>query len=453
MRLGLFAKLFLWLWLVMLLIGAAFMITQRYWPQAPGLPSEARMADYAEEIQRLTAEEGMGALFGYLRSLGRDSEVRYLVLRPDMHGPMARRLPAELHDELRELAAQPAVRRGQQGGTRYIAMPVVLRPDATHLLVAVRPAQGLRVLPAWVRLLIAFVFTAGLSAVLAAHLSRPLRRLSEASRRLARGELTARVPDPGAGGDEITELGRDFNAMADRLQGLVESRTQLLSDVSHELRSPLARLQVAVELARRQAGGAADASLDRMERDIERLDELIGQVLHLARLERGGLVPARGTVDLSALVDTCCADAAFEGEHRGRRLQREVARGLVLQGDASLLRSVLDNLLRNALRHTPEGGTVQVTARRLEDQAVISVRDAGPGVPGDQLARIFEPFVRVSSARERESGGHGLGLAIVRRAVEAHGGRVEARNHPEGGLCVTVRLPLQQPAGQRHHGA
>lgn len=446
MRITLFGKLFLWLWLAMLLIGAALMVTQRYWPQAPGLPPVVDMEDYAEEMQRLVAEEGMGSLFGYLRSLGRDTDLRFFLLRSNGHGPMVRRLPPALRDELLEIAEHPRAVRGQRQGSRYTAVPVELVPGESHLLVAISTTQGLRELPGWVRLLIALAVTAALSALLAAHLSRPLRRLSDASRRLATGELSARVPDPGRGGDEITRLGRDFNVMADRLQSLIESRTQLLSDVSHELRSPLARMQVALELARRQTGAQADGSLDRMERDIQRLDELIGQVLHLARLERGSAATL-DRIDLSELVRACCADAAFEGQYLGRNLVQNVEPGLEMNGDASLIRSALDNILRNALRYTPEGCTVQVDAYREGREARIAVEDAGPGVPRDQLERIFEPFVRVSSARDRESGGYGLGLAIVRRAVEAHGGSVAAENRTEGGLRLSVTLPLLEPAG------
>ncbi|MCH8503867.1 MAG: HAMP domain-containing protein [Ectothiorhodospiraceae bacterium] len=268
--------------------------------------------------------------------------------------------------------------------------------------------------------------------------------MRQASQRLAAGELDVRVPDPGPGGDEISALGRDFNTMADRLQQLLDSRNQLLSDVSHELRYPLARLQVALELARRKTGDEIGDSLDRMERDIRRLDELIGEVLRLARLERGGAALQASPLDLAEVLLPSCEDAAFEAEHTGRRVRWGAFPRLLISGDPSLLRSALDNVLRNAIRSSPADGEVVVEAVAAGGFARITVSDRGTGVPEDQLARIFEPFVRVSSARDRESGGYGLGLAIVRRAVEAHGGSVRAENAEPHGLRVTISLPLSK---------
>ncbi len=449
---SLFAKLFLWFWLVMLIIGAAFLVTERYWMSLERLPSLDELEEYAAEIQRLHAEDGHGAVAGYLRSLSRQSELRYILLRPDGRGgPYLRRFPDGLREELLSNVADMERGSGRVEGWQYVVVPMELtgRGGGPYLLAALVPPRGFGELPGWLRLLIAMAVTAGLSGLLASHLSRRLRQMRQASQRLAGGELDVRVPDPGPGGDEISALGRDFNTMADRLQQLLESRNQLLSDVSHELRSPLARMQVALELARRKVGDEAGDTLDRMERDIHRLDELIGEVLRLARLERGSTGLQMWPQDLAELLRQSCEDAAFEAEHGRRAVRWQPFPAMPVLGDASLLRSALDNVLRNAIRYSPEAGAVTVEAEVSGRIARIAVTDQGAGVPEEQLGRIFEPFVRVSSARDRETGGHGLGLAIVRRAVDAHGGRVWAENARSGGLRVVLELPLSQQPDDR----
>jgi two-component system sensor histidine kinase CpxA len=229
--------------------------------------------------------------------------------------------------------------------------------------------------------------------------------------------------------------------MAAQLKQHIEAQRQLLRNVSHELRSPLARLQVAAALARRRAGGTIDTELDRIDLETARLDELIGQLLALVRLEAAtGQVHA--PLDLTALLDAVSRDARFEAEARGSRVEATVERGLLLNGNAEVLRSVFDNVVRNAVRHTPQGGAVRLDAARdaARERIVVTVRDEGPGVPDAMLARIFEAFVRVDEGRSAEAGGTGLGLAIASQGVRAHGGSIVARNRASGGLEVEVRL-------------
>jgi len=448
---SLFTRLFLWFWLVMIVIATAFVVTQRYWDLDDGLPGAGAMEDYAAEVSRLRQEDGRGAVAGYLRALSRETEVRFLILRSDGRPQMGRAAPGDLQRLLQSDTGLMDNQPRRHGRLRFRAielMPAATADSTTtgSVLVAAVPIRGFRELPIWLRLALALVITAGLSALLAARLSAPLRRIRTASRQLADGDLGARVPEPGRGRDEITMLGRDFNTMAGRLESLVGSRIRLLHDVSHELRSPLARLQVALELTRRNNAsghGSADteATLDRMDLEIQRLDALITQVLGLARLESGAVVLHREAVSLAGLVAEVCDDASFEAEADAARLITHDVPGVMVQADRSLLRSALDNVVRNALRHSPAGGTVNVGASVQGPWLTLSVDDSGPGVPEEQLEHIFEPFVRVSEARERESGGHGLGLAIVRRAMEAHGGRASASNRPEGGLRVNLWLP------------
>jgi two-component system sensor histidine kinase CpxA len=212
-------------------------------------------------------------------------------------------------------------------------------------------------------------------------------------------------------------------------------------DVSHELRSPLARLAVALELARKRAGEGAAEQLDRIELEAGRLDALIGQLLTLSRLEAADAPAVREAVDLEDLVDRVADDAAFEASSRGIQVLVEKSGSCVVSGDADALRSALENVVRNAVHYSADGGEVRVAVTREGHSVAVRVSDAGPGVPDEHLEAVFQPFFRVEEARDRQRGGAGLGLAIAARAVRLHGGTVAARNRPGGGLEVELRLP------------
>jgi signal transduction histidine kinase len=287
---------------------------------------------------------------------------------------------------------------------------------------------------------------------LARYVTRPLAALRSATRALAHGNLAVRVgPTMGRAPEEFTELGRDFDRMAGRLDALVTAERRLLRDISHELRSPLARLSVALGLARQRPDGDP-AALDRIEREADRLNELIGQLLTLARLESGAREPAREIVDVLAIVREVAEDADFEARGRRRAVHVEGVEAAVV-GDAELLRSAIENVVRNAVRHTADGTAVEVVVRRLFEQSApgvrISVRDHGSGVPDRALPYIFEPFYRVSEAREHGTGGVGLGLTIAHRTVRLHGGGVRAANAQGGGLEVEIDLPAQTVLSRR----
>jgi two-component system sensor histidine kinase CpxA len=296
------------------------------------------------------------------------------------------------------------------------------------------------------RLGAAFLVAGLLSWFLARSISAPIRKLQDATRKLADGDLSSRVvPSLGGRRDETAELGQDFDRMAERIGNLLDSQRRLLRDISHELRSPLARLNVALGLARQKAGAEARPHLDRMEREAERLNALIGELLALSLLESDTRGIERVPVDLQLLVREIAADADFEaiGGNRKVRVVREEP--AIVAGVEELLRRAIENVVRNAVRFTPEGTEVEIRLSRSDGRprpaATISVRDKGPGVPEASLDKLFEPFYRVADARDRQTGGTGIGLAITRRAVRLHGGTVRARNHPEGGLDVILELP------------
>jgi two-component system sensor histidine kinase CpxA len=303
--------------------------------------------------------------------------------------------------------------------------------------------------------LIIGVITSGLVCYLLSwFLTKPIVRLRAATRQLAAGDLTARTGAPASKGrDEVTSLMRDFDAMAERLETLVKAQSRLLNDISHELRSPLARLNVALGLARQRAGMESVDMLDRIELEASRLNELIGRILTLARLEDGEQRVPQTPVPLGELVANVAEDAEFEAQERHCHVRTRIPEGdWGVRGNDSLLHSAVENVVRNAIRYTQEGTSVEIELRKEtrggDPEAVLRVSDSGPGVPSDALEKLFEPFYRLDDARGRLTGGVGLGLAITERAVRFHGGKVSASNRSGAGLMVEIRLPLISGSGR-----
>jgi two-component system, OmpR family, sensor histidine kinase CpxA len=289
---------------------------------------------------------------------------------------------------------------------------------------------------------VALLVSGGICYLLTRYLTGPILRLRAAARRLAGGDLTARASDHRPRRDEIGELVRDFNFMAERVESLVTSQRQLISDISHELRSPLARVNATLGLARQRLGD--NALFDRIERDTERLNEMIGRLLTLARLDMTGTSPEMQPTDLNALVADVVADAQWEARERNCRVDLVSDSHCDIEANPDLLRSAVENITRNAVRYTAPGTAVEV---HLEcghhdstGAAIIRVSDRGPGVPAAELSNIFRPFYRVADARDRDSGGVGLGLAIAERVARVHGGSIHAENRADGGLEVVLSV-------------
>jgi two-component system, OmpR family, sensor histidine kinase CpxA len=316
---------------------------------------------------------------------------------------------------------------------------ILERPVAPHIFFVPNRTPGMGIVLA--------VLTSGLVCfLLARYVTAPVVRLRAATRRLAEGDLTARAGAMRTGRhDELAELVRDFDSMAGRIETLVNAQSRLLNDISHELRSPLARLNVALGLARQRTGPEATATLDRIEREANRLNELIGRLLMLARLESGDPAADKIPVRLDDLLRDVLEDARYEAQGRHCRVTCPQADPCVVVGNPALLRSAIENVVRNALRYTGEGTEVEVRLDCMEEgdhpEGVIHVMDNGPGVPEEALDKLFRPFYRLADARDRQSGGVGLGLSITERAVRLHGGTVKAMNRPGGGLLVEMRLP------------
>ncbi|MDB6042546.1 MAG: hypothetical protein JWM63_1097 [Gammaproteobacteria bacterium] len=296
-------------------------------------------------------------------------------------------------------------------------------------------------------LLMALVVSAVICFFLARYLVAPVDRLRHATRQMAAGDLDVRVSHSLRGRqDDLGLLATDLDTMAERLRNLLETKQQLLRDVSHELRSPLARLQLALSLARRQ-DNPVERHLARIACEADRLEQLIARTLKLARLDRPASGVERTKVDIGELLGNIAADVAIEADAQGCVVSLQTESALEVSGDPELLRSSFENIVRNAVRYSPAGAQIGITARRMknprdhEDAVEVIVYDHGPGVPEKDLELIFEPFYRVDAARDRAGGGEGLGLAIAARAVALHGGVIEARNLQSGGLVVSVTLP------------
>lgn len=285
--------------------------------------------------------------------------------------------------------------------------------------------------------------------LLAWYFSRPIRALRQAFEAASGGDLAPRFGAANRRGDELSDLGRDFDRMTGRLRALIDGQTRLLHDVSHELRSPLARLQAAIGLAHQQPD-KMHASMERIERESVRMDKLVGELLTLSRLEAGAPNEMNEDISMADLVDGIVADARYEAAALQVGIELVGAADALVIGQADLLGRALENVVRNAIKHSHAGGSVELELSVAADgrQLRIDVRDRGPGVAPGEIGAIFQPFFR-GSANHKGTDGHGLGLAIARHVVQAHRGGIAARNRSGGGLCVEIVLPLAPAAAQR----
>ena len=330
-------------------------------------------------------------------------------------------------------------------------------PRAEYLLVAefVPPPLSERV-PGdilWT-LKLGTLVSALLCLIIAHYLSKPIERLRNATNELARGNLDIQVSRYiGNRSDEIADLVRDFDLMAEELRNLIQNERNLLSGVSHELRSPIARIRLALTLARGADAREREEMFDRIEQDTIQLDSMLEQILTVARLEGGQHKPKFESVSLNEIVDNVILDARFEATAIGVDITWFGDSVVRLRGDAGLLRSAIENVVRNAIFYSGEGGQIAVHLGRSNGTAVLTVRDNGPGVPEDALPLLFKAFYRVDNSRGTTTGGMGLGLAIVRNAVIVHGGTVTARNIIPHGLEIEIRLPVAPATADTRNGS
>ena len=441
MRRGLFWKILLGFWITFVLITLAVWVGAALYrsslPAYRGGPSSAQMGQWQGAMQLAAATTALRT-----------------------GGPAAvTRMTAAWTEPARRQLWLTAVAPGEAVEQQRSSMITVISraPDGVLYRMSFQPA-GVSSRPRSMALLvmpfgILSLWVAGglmFSALLAWYLTRPINRLRIGFNQLAHGDLSVRLkPEMGRRRDEIADLAGDFDTMAERLQQLVRARDQLLHDVSHELRSPLARLNMAVGLAR-QSPKLMDETLTRIERETERLDGLVGELLTLSRVESGD-PQLDGYFEVEGLVRSVVDDARFEADASGVSVRTnvdEIDSSLprpTVKGNAELMRRAIDNIVRNALRFSSRGQVVQVDVEADEKAGhfVLSVKDQGPGAPPESLRVMFDPFVSVHEGGYGK--GYGLGLAIARRTILAHDGSIQAENRPEGGLAVTMLLPFGPP--------
>lgn len=457
---SLFLKIFISFWLTMALtIGVLSLMTrisnsEAFPDRASRGPVREGLTLFSDTAVRIYEREGLQALEDFISQSQNDAGTEVFLLDAD-----GKPINSAVPDGNVALVVRDLLEHPQEQPPRLFALftgvsrsswgRIVVSPSGKHYIFAARfrTPGGQPPFFSYSRIAVSILIAGVVCYLLGLYLTRPLKKLQSTVKEFAEGNLDARVaPEIEKRRDELAELGREFDHMAERIAGLISSQKRLLADISHEVRSPLARLSVALELARKNSGEKAIPALDRIEEESERVNQLVGQLLTLTRLESGAERVPPETVILEDLVQQVIDDADFEAKPLHKRVKAIELEQCRVRGSSDLLRSAVENVIRNAIRYTAPGTAVDVALHWRMDTAILNVRDRGPGVPESELAHIFEPFYRVSEARERSSGGVGLGLSIADRTVKLHGGAIYAENLPNG-LQVTIELPLApQPA-------
>lgn len=455
----LFVKIFLWfLAAIALMVGVVIFVTRTFQTG----PMESRwqrstrnqMIVYggtATQIAAAEGEAGVRAFLDRLRDLDPPREV--VLIGSDGRAWSGNDLGSDASKELTAQAlSSDAVETDFSAEERPLGAAPVTFPDGRRFVLLIQwerqPTPSL-FFGSW----ISYLRLAGLLLtaivvcyLLAIYLTSPITKLRRATSDLAEGDLNTRVPATvGRRRDELGDLARDFDVMAERIESLITAQKGLNRDISHELRSPLARLNVALEIAKQRSNEETAPVLERIEAESTRLNEMISRLLMLAKLETGSEEIEQNRVGLATLVSDIAADAQFEAQAKGKSVKVSSLEHCTVVGSENLLRSAIENVLRNAVRYTAEGTFVDVSLAAKNGNAVLKVKDHGGGVPEAELDKLFRPFYRVGEARERKTGGTGLGLAIAERAIKAHKGTIEARN-VNGGLLIEIGLKSEPPA-------
>jgi len=443
----LFWKLFLSFWVALLLftlgalLAASFYI-DRAQENRDGNTTLSAVERLTGEAQTVATRNGMEALKSWARQHDDAQLIPLLAVSRDGDEVLQREVPPRLQERLHRYI------NGKDEGGAGRRTPVVAPSGEAYWLIQDFEGVSLQRLLSRPQIVAAQILLATLIGglvclLLARYITAPIERLQRAVQAYSEGNFSLRVrPLLGRRRDEIADLAATMDAMAGRLEILLKSQRVLLRDVSHELRSPLARVQAALGLARQRQGQDVEPELERIEREAERLNDLIGGILSFSRLDSGAHELRREDLRLDLLIASAVDDVCFQAEAEDCNVHfRNDAGEATCVTDLPLLQSALENILANALRYAAQAGEIEVALTRVGDEYVIAVTDHGPGVPPALLEQIFEPFVRVDSSRSSRMGGVGLGLAIARRAVEALGGSIGADNRPQGGLEVSIRLP------------
>ncbi len=451
---SLFLKIFLWFWATVIATGVALVLTFILEPRSVPSRWHATLfetARYSGTIAVQTAErDGIRATSAYLERMDHVTHMTACLF--DSSGKVIAGSDCSWFQAMTShVEASRSSDFSMKYGIARVATPLEGQSGrayifATELPAGPRAALGINHAALVLQWGVALLVSGLICSLLTRYLTAPILGLREMSQKLAAGDLTARTPGLIQRQDEIGDLVRDFNAMASRIEELISRQRQLISDVSHELRSPLARLNVALDLGRERKGN--DPAFEQMDEDLRILDDLIGRLLTIARLDMSAHHVPMTDLDLADVLSQVARNAEFESkEPNGAVKLTLVGRGIVL-GNAELLQSAIENVIRNAVRYTDSGTSVEVCMEPQSsssgDKIRIVVRDYGPGVQEAELKNIFQPFYRITDARDRQSGGTGLGLAIAERVVRIHGGTIRAETAAPHGLSIEIVLP-QEP--------
>jgi two-component system sensor histidine kinase CpxA len=446
---SIFGKIWLSFWLSLIVIVAAayfvsFQAAQQYQVSAP----MARQISILNNLgfPDLASTGGNDAKISEMLANYNESSQYQLYLVDNAYRMLGDpQPPNRILVMLSEMMEHEGMRVGQWRNETWLGpIPIVFSNSTFRLFIRGVPSLPPENLPfwlesEWVQLFFALTVSGTVSLLLTWSLVRPIEKLRLTVRSLSRGTLTARAGSSvSRRTDEIGDLGRDFDEMAGRIEDLVSAQQRLLSNVSHELRSPLTRLQVALGIVRQKAPDGLERALGRIERESDRLENMIAQILKLSRFENDMHHVDWQTIQMDEIVKQVVDDARFEAVPRKITIGLDVSAPIRMTGDAQLLHSTVDNVLRNALRFTPEQGDIEVTMTHKHNRLIISICDQGPGVPEDKLERLFDPFYRL----DQSNSGAGLGLNIALQAVQMHEGRIFAKNRQPNGLNVTIDLRI-----------
>lgn len=457
---SLFVKIFFSFWLTTVLVGLAMYLVAL--ATKPNLIIHSSFRDlslqaaekYGEEAIAAYTHGGAHELNNYVETVAQNSGIKIFLFAGDDEKP---------------LTGQPISSTGRQKFQQVLIDNNLLDPPFFDeqwigkklqngntasqyiILLSLQDHKDPPLNKRWQGIGFHFLLSLGVGSLICLYLARsltsPIRRLREATCRIAQGDFSARIGGKAnKPGDEIVDLGRDFDMMAEQIEKLIQTQKRLQRDISHELRSPLARMNVALALARQRSGHESEYPLDRIEKEIDRLDDLIGQLLTLASLESRTNKPKMFPINLCDLVKEVAEDSNFETLGKGKSVRITHTQKVTVLGSAELLHSALENIVRNAIHYTKDNTEVEVALSTQKewnkDWGIIKVRDHGPGVPEKYLEHLCKPFFRVGEARDRKSGGSGIGLAIAEQAIRLHSGTLTAVNSDAGGLIMEISIPV-----------
>ncbi|MFT2092074.1 ATP-binding protein [Paraglaciecola sp. 2405UD69-4] len=457
---SLFAKMFLWFWLAtfLIFISSIWLVKQldsevKYRPLNPEQRKELgnitrKVQKQIDRLHRLDDEQLLQDALAQVSKRARVNLVMFNLADKTIIFDNNRRNYASV-DTVKLFEAQHKSLAIWADGMAYWGASSVNVGDKEFSLFVATPRPGgtLRVVRhqypgLFIGLLI--MLSGGLCYLFVHSLLKPIIQLQDASKKMAGGDLSVRVSSVSDRLDEIGQLGRDFNHMSEQVEQLLQGQKRLLADISHELRSPLTRLQLSIGIAQQQSesevSGDMLVALDRIEKEALQIESMISQVLTLSKLDNQQPIQNIQTINLTDVMTPIIADAQFEAEQKGKSVNYEFTENVTFQADPQLLSSAVENVLRNAIHY----GASNIDVRVMLSQGMLTwnILDDGKGIPEQQLTKIFDAFYRESTARDRDSGGVGLGLAIASQAVKKHGGNMRAENSPNGGLLVRISIPL-----------